>query len=144
MYSSAKSLWVLSATMHFGNGKSSASPAWLSKGAPQLQPGRLSQGLVVHAWQGTGDFPGSQPAWCPREASLFLSQPSCHKCATLQLLESTLLDQSCFVASAQLQLLPFQKECREIVGQGLGLKPEGKVLPLLPTSLFRVPLNCRH
>lgn len=93
------------------------------------------------------DFPGSQdcwvtPAWSPQEACLSLSRHSCHKCATLQLLESALLDQSCFVASAQLQLLPFQKECREMVGGGL--KPEGNVLPTLLLSFFRVPLNCRH
>lgn len=117
-------------------GKSSAAPAWLSKGAPQLQPGRLSQGLVAHAWQGTGDFSGSQPAWPPQEACLSLSQPSCHKCATLQLLESALLDQS-FVASAQLQLLPFQRDCREMVGERSSLK--GRCSPFFPTFLSRVP-----
>lgn len=128
--SSVQSLWVLSVTMHLGSGKSSAAPAWLSKGAPQLQPGSLSHSLVAHSWQGTVDFPGSQPAFPPQEACLSLSWPSCHKCATVHLLESALLDQRCFVASAQLQLLPFQRECRAMVGRGSS--QEGRCSPLYP------------
>lgn len=98
VHSSVQPLLVLSVTVHFGSGKSSAAPAWLLKRAPHLQPGRLSQCLVACAWQGTVTSQADwiTPAWSPQEACLSLSRPSCHKCATLQLLESALLDQELF------------------------------------------------
>lgn len=124
VHSSVQSLLVLSVTMHFGSGKSSAAPAWLSKGAPQLQQGRLSHCLEPHAWQGTVDFPGSQPAWPPQEACLSLNQPSCHKCATLQLLESALLDQSLdLLPLHSFNCCPFKGRAENWLGErGSGLK----------------------
>lgn len=108
-YSSDQSLLVNPA---FWEGQEQCSSCLASEGSPPAlarQAVPLPGGSCLARHSG---FPGSQecqimPTWSPQEACLSLSRRSCHRCATLQVLESALMDQSCSIASAQLQLLPF-------------------------------------
>lgn len=109
------------------------------QGSPSTPAGQAAPGLGDTCLARQRDFPGSQPAWPPREACLPLSQPSYHNSAApgVSLAGSELFCSLCTASAAALSKGLQRNGC-------WGLKPEEKVLPLLPTSLSKVSLNFRH
>lgn len=136
VYSSVQSLLVLLVTVHFGSGKSSAAPAWLSKGAPQLQPGRLSPCSVAHAWH----------SWLPRQAACLASTGS------LSVSKPAFVSQVCNSAAPGVSLAgselfrclfsscPFRGSAVKWFREG-GSSLKGRCSPLCPPPFS---LNCRH
>lgn len=129
--------------VHFGSGKSNKLLPGLRRnaGSPSV-PARQAVLLLGGACPARhGDFPGGQkcritPAWSPQEACLSVSRSSCHSSWS-----QPWRIRAVSVVSAQLQLLHFQRECREVVWVGLCLQGRCSTRP---SSLSRVPLTCRH
>lgn len=136
------------------------SPSWCSQcpctlgvvGAVQLLPGfpreplNSSQAGCPRAWW---HMPG-KARWLPRQSACLASTGS------LSASKPAFISQVCNSAAPGVSLAGSELFCSlctasaAALSKGLqrngcwGLKPEGKVLSLLPTSLSRVSLNFRH